>query len=212
MAASDDQGEYFTVPSRGKIYRSVSLTLPNRIQVADSSPIPTMIYNFPTVTAGQDLDSDIISTLAEHPNIVGTKLSCGNIGKLQRITSCVEPSEFAVFAGRSDTFLFGLLADSAGTIAALVNLLPKLHGHLYKLHQAGEVEKAMRLQGLLGHADWAASKVGGIGGIKAVISKHFGYGQPYVRGPLKSVNVDALGDNEYYGKLKDLIKMEQAMN
>ena len=37
-----------------------------------------MIYNFPTVTAGIDLDSDVIGALAAHPNIVGTKLSCGN--------------------------------------------------------------------------------------------------------------------------------------
>ena len=37
-----------------------------------------MVYNFPTVTAGIDLDSDIILTLSDHPNIVGTKLSCGN--------------------------------------------------------------------------------------------------------------------------------------
>lgn len=40
-----------------------------------------MIYNFPVVTAGIDLDSDVINTLAQHPNIVGTKLSCGQIGR-----------------------------------------------------------------------------------------------------------------------------------
>ena len=39
-----------------------------------------MIYDFPTATGSQELDSDIIATLAEHPNIVCTKLSCGNIG------------------------------------------------------------------------------------------------------------------------------------
>jgi 4-hydroxy-2-oxoglutarate aldolase len=44
-----------------------------------------MIYNFPTVTAGQDLDSDIIATLAEHPNIVGTKLSCGTLANCNEL-------------------------------------------------------------------------------------------------------------------------------
>ncbi|KAF8905019.1 hypothetical protein CPB84DRAFT_1676923 [Gymnopilus junonius] len=180
-------------------------------QVADASPIPTMIYNFPVVTAGLDLDSDTIGTLAEHPNIVGTKLSCGNIGKLQRLTSRLPSTEFAVFAGRSDTFLHGLNAGGAGTIAALVNILPKLHGQLYKLFQQGNVKEAMILQGKLGHGDWAASKVGGIGGIKAVISKNFGYGDPHVRGPLKAVSVESLEDHQYYQTLADLITMEKEL-
>ncbi|KAF8199513.1 hypothetical protein BJ912DRAFT_949240 [Pholiota molesta] len=180
-------------------------------EVADASPIPTMIYNFPTVTAGLDLDSDIITTLAEHPNIVGVKLSCGNIGKLQRITSRIPSSEFAVYAGRTDTFLPGLNADSAGTIAALVNLLPKLHGRLYQLFKEGNHKEATLLQGKLGHGDWAASKVGGIGGIKAVISQNFGYGQPKVRGPLKAVNVDNLIENNYYKTLLELIELERGL-
>lgn len=61
-----------------------------------------MVYNFPVVTAGLNLDSDIIGELAQHPNIVGTKLSCGTIGKLHRLTSTVPASKFATFPGVSD--------------------------------------------------------------------------------------------------------------
>ncbi|PPQ65288.1 hypothetical protein CVT26_000248 [Gymnopilus dilepis] len=180
-------------------------------EVADASPIPTMVYNFPVVTAGMDLDSDILATLASHPNIVGTKLSCGNIGKLHRLASTFSPSEFAVFAGRSDTFWHGLNAGGAGTIAALVNVVPKLHGQLYKLFLEGNAKEAMALQGKLGHGDWAASKIGGIGGIKAVISKNFGYGQPHVRAPLKAVDVESLENHKYYQALADLIAMEKEL-
>lgn len=170
-----------------------------------------MIYNFPTVTAGQDLDSEIIGKLATHPNIVGTKLSCGNIGKTHRLTSRFSPSEFSVYPGRSDTYLFGLLAGSAGTIAALVNLVPKLHGKLYKLWQEGNIKEAMELQAKLGHGDWACSKIGGIGGIKAVITANFGYGNPNVRGPLKSVNIDNFKGNKDYETLLELIALEKAL-
>jgi dihydrodipicolinate synthase/N-acetylneuraminate lyase len=170
-----------------------------------------MIYNFPTVTAGQDLDSEIIGKLAIHPNIVGTKLSCGNIGKTHRLTSSFTPSEFAVYAGRSDTYLFGLLAGSAGAIAALVNLVPKLHAKLYELFREKNIKEAMELQAKLGHGDWAASKVGGIGGLKAVITANFGYGNPNVRGPLKPVNIDNFKGNEYYETLLALIVMEKAL-
>ncbi|KAJ7903623.1 hypothetical protein B0H14DRAFT_2665677 [Mycena olivaceomarginata] len=120
-------------------------TWPPQMGVADASPIPYMIYNFPVVTAGIDLDSDTIATLAQHPNIVGTKLSCGQIGKLQRLASTFPSTEFA----------------------------------------EGNFKDAMALQARLGHADWAMQKLGGISGVKAVVSKNFGYGVPHVRGPLK---------------------------
>jgi 4-hydroxy-2-oxoglutarate aldolase len=170
-----------------------------------------MIYNFPTVTAGQDLDSELIGELAVHPNIVGTKLSCGNIGKTHRLTSRFPQSKFAVYAGRSDTYLFGLLAGSSGTIAALVNLVPKLHQQLYKLFKDGNIQEAMELQAKLGHGDWASSKVGGIGGLKAVIAANFGYGNPNVRGPLKAVDIGKFKDNRDYHTLLELIAMEKAL-
>lgn len=170
-----------------------------------------MVYNFPGVTAGIDLDSDAIYELAKHPNIVGTKLSCGNIGKLQRLTSRLAPAEFAIFSGRSDTFVHGMNAGSAGVIAALANIAPRVHVDVVKMWNEGERDKAMEMQAMLGHADWAASKVGGIGGIKSIVARHFGYGQGYVRAPLKPVDSNKLReDNEHYRILFDLIELEKA--
>lgn len=51
-----------------------------------------------------DLDSDII--LSNHPNIFGSKLSCGNIGKLHRLTSV---KQFITLAGVSEVLVQGLL-------------------------------------------------------------------------------------------------------
>ncbi|KAJ7274487.1 hypothetical protein B0H12DRAFT_1088940 [Mycena haematopus] len=180
-------------------------------EVADASPLPYMIYNFPVVTAGIDLDSDAIATLAQHPNIVGTKLSCGQIGKLQRLASTFPRSEFAVFAGRSDFFFPSLLCDGAGLIGALVNVLPKVHGKLLKLHQEGNFKEAMALQAKLGHADWAMQKLGGISGVKAVVSKNFGYGVPNVRGPLKSLAIESLVGNKHSNMVEELIVLEKSL-
>src|SRR6266481_2949557 len=149
LAASNDEGQYHTVPSRGKKIspsdnKEMIITLTGLIlKVADASPIPTMIYNFPRVTAGIDLDSSIITELATHPNIVGVKLSCGNIGKLHRITTATKLSEFAVFPGRSDVFAQGLLSGSAGGIVALANIAPKVHTRLFKLWTEGNQDEAM---------------------------------------------------------------------
>ncbi|KAF7327591.1 putative 4-hydroxy-2-oxoglutarate aldolase, mitochondrial [Mycena kentingensis (nom. inval.)] len=170
-----------------------------------------MIYNFPVVTAGIDLDSDTIGTLAKHPNIVGVKLSCGQIGKLHRLASTYSSSEFAVFAGRSDFFLTGMLCGSAGVIGATVNVLPKLHGRLLGLHRDGKLSEAMELQAKLGHADWALQKLGGISGVKAIVSKNFGYGVPNVRGPLKALAIESLADNKHAKALEELIALEKSL-
>lgn len=45
--------------------------------VASESPLPVMIYNFPLVANGINIDSDTMIELASHPNIVGCKLTCG---------------------------------------------------------------------------------------------------------------------------------------
>ena len=105
-----------------------------------------MIYNFPTVTAGIDIDSDTLSILAAHPNIVGTKLSCCNIGKLHRLTSTFPSSsetqkEFIVFPGASDVMIPALLVGGAGVIGASVNAFPKVHRRLYDLWKEVEEDK-----------------------------------------------------------------------
>jgi len=179
-------------------------------EVADASPIPTMIYNYPRVTAGIDLDSSIITELAAHPNIVGVKLSCGNIGKLHRITTSTNASEFAVFSGRSDVLTQGLISGSAGGIVALANIAPKVHARLFKLWTEGKLEEAMKIQAILGHGDWAVGRIGGISGVKAVIHREFEYGNGRVRGPLGSVDIQSVG-MEGYIRLDHLIALEKTL-
>lgn len=48
--------------------------------VADASPIPTIIYNYPGAVAGIDMDPDLIDRISQHRNIVGTKFTCANTG------------------------------------------------------------------------------------------------------------------------------------
>ena len=163
-----------------------------------------MIYNFPVVTAGLNLDSDIIAELGQHSNIVGTKLSCADVGKLNRLTASLPASKFAAFPGSSSVYLQGLVVGSAGIIGALPNVAPKAHAELYKLWKEGKLVEAQKLQALLACADWELQKLGSIAGIKAVVSKHFGYGNPNVRGPLTPRDLEAAGPAAT-AKLEELI-------
>lgn len=169
-----------------------------------------MIYNFPTVTAGQNLNSDILIELGQHPNIVGTKLSCGDIGKLQRLTTLFPSSEFATFPGKSDVYLQGLTSGGAGIIGASVNLAPKVHARLFKLFtkpEKGEEGKMQDIQRLLSDADWQLGKLGSIAGIKAVVSKRYGYGNSIVRRPLPSLGANL----ENVDKIDKLLEIEDSL-
>lgn len=73
--------------------------------------------NFPGVTAGIDFDSDTIVTLSQHPNIVGAKFTCGNVGKIHRVAAHTDVSNFAAIGGKSDFLIHGLLAGSTGVSA-----------------------------------------------------------------------------------------------
>lgn len=50
--------------------------------VADQSPLPIIIYNFPQAT-GYDMPAEIVIALADHPNIVAIKESSGNLDKVK---------------------------------------------------------------------------------------------------------------------------------
>lgn len=50
--------------------------------VADRSPLPVIIYNFPQAT-GYDIPAEVVIALAEHPNLIGIKESGGDINKVK---------------------------------------------------------------------------------------------------------------------------------
>lgn len=150
-----------------------------------------MLYNFPGVTSGIDLDSDLVIDLAKHPNIVGMKFTCCNMGKLQRIASNSGNAEgFSAIVGKSEAFLPGLVAGSGGLIGALVNLVPGIHVKLLSAYDAGNLAEAQNLQAMLSGADWALVKLG-VAGLKAAIHRYYGYGEGRSRLPLLSVTSEA---------------------
>jgi 4-hydroxy-2-oxoglutarate aldolase len=52
--------------------------------VADRSPLPVIIYNFPQAT-GYDIPAELVIELAEHPNVIGIKESSGDVEKVRKM-------------------------------------------------------------------------------------------------------------------------------
>lgn len=123
-------------------------------QVARVSPLPIILYNFPAVCNGLDLDSEIIMDIARlNENVVGVKLTCGSVAKIARLAAVFAPSEFAVFGGQSDFLLGGLAVGSAGCIAAFANIFPQSVARLYELWRQGKQDEALKLQQALALAE-----------------------------------------------------------
>jgi 4-hydroxy-2-oxoglutarate aldolase len=157
--------------------------------VATSSPIPILIYNYPPAAGGIDLNSDNIIELAKHPNVVGCKLTCGNTGKLNRIAAATRAanlyeagSGFMCMGGSADFLLQTLVGGGSGVIGGFANIAPQACVQLVKLFEAGNLKEARKLQAIVARGDWAAIQ-GGIIGTKSALQSHFGYGG-FARKPL----------------------------
>jgi 4-hydroxy-2-oxoglutarate aldolase len=142
--------------------------------VADASPIPIMIYNYPGVASGLDLNSDAILTLSKHKNIVGTKLTCANTGKMARITAGVQEG-FTTLGGSADFTLQTLIVNGQGVIPGLGNVAPKSCIKVYQLYKAGKIAEAQKAQAIVAKGDWVAIKGGHIA-VKCALEAYFGYG------------------------------------
>ncbi|KAH1987994.1 hypothetical protein LV164_004783 [Aspergillus fumigatus] len=142
-------------------------------EVADHSPIPIMVYNYPGVAAGLDVDSDMLVKLSAHPNISGAKLTCGGIGKVPRVTArAVRP--FSVLGGQIDWMGPAMAVGAVGAITGMANLYPRACVELYDLYKAGKAQEATELQLKAATSEWAFAK-GGINGSKWVVAKLLGY-------------------------------------
>ncbi|KAI0541910.1 mitochondrial putative 4-hydroxy-2-oxoglutarate aldolase [Xylaria digitata] len=162
-------------------------------EVADASPIPIIIYNFPGAVNGLDLSSDIIFSLAQHPRIVGVKLTCGNTGKLNRVASAMRNTntgdgyddgkpDFLVLAGSADFTLQSLIAGGHGILAGLANIAPKACIRTVELYKEGKMAEAQRMQEVVSQGDWTAIR-GGVVGVKSGLQSWMGYGG-FTRSPL----------------------------
>jgi len=184
------------------------------IEVASLSPLPIIIYNYPGAVAGIDLDSDLLIRIAKHPNIAGTKFTCGNTGKLTRValaTNAVTPfssgSGYMAFGGMCDFTAQTLVSGGSGIIAGGANVMPKVCVKVWNLYSEGKREEAFELQKVLSKGDWVLTKAA-IAGTKSAIQSYFGYGG-HPRRPLK--RLDEIRVNGIKEGIDEVMKVEKSL-
>jgi 4-hydroxy-2-oxoglutarate aldolase len=149
--------------------------------VADTSPIPIVLYNVPKFTH-VDMNATTIARLARHPNIIGVKDSGGNVAKLADMVRLTE-ADFQVLAGSAGFFFAGLTLGAVGGVLALANIAPQQSIDIYRLFQAGRWEEAAELQRRMVPVNAAVTAGFGIAGLKVALDILGYYGGP-VRPPL----------------------------
>jgi 4-hydroxy-2-oxoglutarate aldolase len=135
--------------------------------VADASPVPVLLYNFPAVT-GVDLPPAAIERLSSHGNIVGIKESGGDVDRIADDVSRV-PDRFTVLCGSMPVFHASLLAGARGGVLALACVLPDEAVRLFDLFAAGRHDEAAALQRRLAPLARLVTSVHGVPGLKAAL-------------------------------------------
>lgn len=175
-----------------------SQTLINHFRmVAEASPIPIILYNFPPST-GIDLDVPTVLQLAQHPNIAGIKDSSGNITKFAEIVQGAG-ADFALLAGSGAYFYPSLCVGAKGCVPALGNIAPRECVAIYDAFRAGRHDEARAIQLRVVALNAAITSKWSVPGLKAALDELKFYGGP-PRLPLR-----VLGEEERR-TLKQLMK------
>ena len=92
--------------------------------VADHSPIPVIVYNFPQAT-GYDIPAEVMLELAEHPNLIGIKESSGDVEKVrQMVEGTRHIQRSAAVTETFDAVTPRMLAAAAGSPSEGGELVP----------------------------------------------------------------------------------------
>ncbi|MAG72262.1 MAG: dihydrodipicolinate synthase family protein [Vicinamibacterales bacterium] len=135
--------------------------------VADASPVPVLLYNFPQVT-GVSLSAELVARLAEHPNITGIKESSGNVLQVSQLVHATDGA-FQVVVGSAQTFYASLCVGAVGGVLALACVQPALCTRLLQLVIDKRFDDALVLQQqLIPLAELVTTRYG-VPGLKAAM-------------------------------------------
>ena len=112
--------------------------------IADSSPLPEIIYNVPGRT-GMNVEPSTYAALADHPNIVGIKEANGNMEKIVE-TMALCGDRLCMWSGEDGIITPMLSVGCDGVISVISNILPKKTVELCQSFFDGDVARSAKIQ------------------------------------------------------------------
>ncbi|MDG1894546.1 MAG: dihydrodipicolinate synthase family protein [Fuerstiella sp.] len=118
-------------------------------QLADSSPLPLMLYNMPGCVEIH-LALDTVVDLSTHQNIVGVKDSSGDFEYFQQLCRTFsDDPDFSVFMGPEELIPQAVAAGADGGVCGGGNLLPHTYVDLFEASKRGDKAETERLRNVV---------------------------------------------------------------
>lgn len=149
--------------------------------VADRSPIPVLVYNYPGVTNGVVVAPETYRELARHEKIVGCKMSHGNVSHHVQVSLDpeIDHDKFRVYSGFGQQLGPIVQFGAAGVIDALAAFFPRTVVRLFSLlekdQNASSKAEIQTLQYVVSRAEEFIVRFG-ILGIREGINRVAGFG------------------------------------
>ena len=113
------------------------------LTIAESADLPTILYNVPSRT-GVNLGINLLTRLAEHPNIVAIKEASDSADRLLNLAALGDSLD--LYAGNDSQIYTTLALGGKGVISVMSNLLPRVTHQICDKYFAGECEVSLALQ------------------------------------------------------------------
>ena len=125
---------YYNKPSQEGLYRHF-------MTVADSCPLPVMLYNIPG-RCGVAINPDTVARLAKHPNIVAIKEATGSMDSASEIR---QRCGIAVLSGDDSLTPSFAAVGACGVVSVVSNLVPGRVAELCRLLAANDFRGALEV-------------------------------------------------------------------
>lgn len=153
---------YYNKPSQEGLYQHF-------MAVADSSPVPVILYNVPGRT-GVNMTAETTCRLAaDHPNIIAVKEASGKIDQIDQIIKN-RPEDFLVLSGDDGMTIDVMRKGGDGVISVAVNSFPKKFSRVVNLAKQGLFDEADKAYEPLHEAVCALFEQGNPVGVKAALT------------------------------------------
>lgn len=135
-------------------------------QLAEATPLPLIVYNFPAKSA-RPLDTADLLTLLAHPKIIGVKHTSQNLYQLERLRQAAPGA--VLYNGFDEMFVGGLSMGADGGIGTTFNVMGRMFVQMQQAVAGGDLAQARTLQARANDVIDVLIEVGVFPGTKAML-------------------------------------------
>ena len=156
------------------------------LTIADATPLPFLLYNFPGYS-GVEYSVEQLIKLINEPSIIGVKYTDMNLYKLERLKRNVP--EALLFNGHDEVYLSACAIGVRNAIGSTFNIMLPKFKSIKNLVEQGRFDLAQKEQAHANDVIDVLIKTGVVQGIKYILTK-LGYEVGDCRAPFSKLNTE----------------------